>query len=132
MIVIDTHVLVWWVSGSDSLSDAADKIIKDTLNSNDEVIISSISAWEISMLIEKGRLVLSMDVESWFDEVSQIDGVHFMPVDNEISIKSTMLPGEFHKDPADRMIVATARKLAVPLITADEKIIHYEHVKTIW
>lgn len=132
MIVIDTHVLVWWVSGSDSLSDAADKIIKDTLNSNDEVIISSISAWEISMLIEKGRLVLSMDVESWFDEVSQIDGVRFMPVDNEISIKSTMLPGEFHKDPADRMIVATARKLAVPLITADEKIIHYEHVKTIW
>jgi len=132
MIVIDTHVLVWWVSGSDSLSDAADKIIKDTLNSNDEVIISSISAWEISMLIEKGRLVLSMDVESWFDEVSQIDGVRFMPVDNEISIKSTMLPGEFHKDPADRMIVATARKLAVPLITADETIIHYEHVKTIW
>lgn len=132
MIVVDTHVLVWWVSGSDSLSNAAEKIIKDTLNSNDEVIISSISAWEISMLIVKGRLVLSMDVESWLDEVSQIDGVRFIPVDNEISIKSTMLPGEFHKDPADRMIVATARKLAVPLITADEKIIHYEHVKTIW
>lgn len=132
MIVIDTHVLVWWVNGSDSLSDAAEKVIKDTLNSDGEVIVSSISAWEISMLIEKGRLVLSMDVESWLDEVSQIDGVRFMPVDNEISIKSTMLPGEFHKDPADRMIVATARKLAVPLVTADEKIIHYEHVKTIW
>ncbi len=84
------------------------------------------------MLIEKDRLVLSMDIESWFDEVSQIDGVRFIPVDNEISIKSTMLPGKFHKDPADRIIVATARKLAVPLVTADDKIIRYEHVKTIW
>ncbi|MFT5396879.1 MAG: PIN domain nuclease of toxin-antitoxin system [Gammaproteobacteria bacterium] len=132
MIVIDTHVLVWWANGSDSLSTAASKLIKDTLGSDGEVIISSISAWEIAMLIKKGRLVLSMDVENWLDEVSQIDGVRFIPVDNEISIKSTMLPGEFHKDPADRLIVATARKLAVPLITADEKIIQYEHVKTIW
>jgi len=84
------------------------------------------------MLIDKERLILSMDVESWFDEVSQIDGVRFMPVDNEIGIKSTVLPGDFHKDPADRMIVATARKLAVPLVTADEKIRNYEHVRTIW
>ena len=84
------------------------------------------------MLIEKGRLILSMDVESWLDEVRQIDGVRFVPVDNEIGIKSTMLPGEFHKDPADRMIVATARKLAVSLVTADEKIRDYEHVKTVW
>ncbi len=132
MIVIDTHVLVWWASSSDALSTAAAKAIKKTLAKNDEIIISSISAWEISMLIENGRLVLSMDVESWLDEVSQIDGIRFVPVDNEIGIKSTMLPGEFHKDPADRIIVATARKLAVPLVTADEKIINYEHVKTVW
>ena len=70
--------------------------------------------------------------KNWLDEVSQIDGVHFMPVDNEISIKSTQLPGEFHKDPADRMIVATARKMAVPMVTADQRIIDYPHVKTIW
>jgi PIN domain nuclease of toxin-antitoxin system len=132
MIVIDTHILVWWVSGEKSLSATAAKMIKDTLANGSEVIISSISAWEVSMLIEKGRLVLSMDVESWLDEVTQIEGVRFVPVDNEISIKSTVLPGEFHKDPADRMIVATARKLAVPLVTADDKIINYEHVKTVW
>ena len=132
MIVIDTHILVWWVSGDKSLSTIAAKTINETLDSGSEVIISSISAWEIAMLIEKGRLVLSMDVESWIDEVTQIDGVRFVPVDNEIGIKSTMLPGEFHKDPADRMIVATARKLAIPLITADERIINYEHVKTVF
>lgn len=132
MIILDTHVLLWWVSGSDSLSTAANKVIKRTLTEGSEIIISSISAWEISMLISKGRLILSMDVESWLDEVAQIDGVRFVPVDNEIGIKSTALPGEFHKDPADRMIVATARKLAIPLVTADEKIIKYEYVKTIW
>ncbi len=132
MIVIDTHVLVWWVSGDKSLSKPAFEAINEAIADDSEIIVSSISAWEIAMLIEKGRLVLSMDIESWLDEVSQIDGVRFMPVDNEIGIKSTVLPGEFHKDPADRMIVATARKFAVPLVTADEKIIEYEHVKTIW
>ena len=132
MIVIDTHVLVWWVSGSGKLSTAAKKALKTTLNSSSEVLISSISAWEIAMLVEKGRLVLSMDVESWLDEVRQIDGVRFLPVDNEIGVKATALPGDFHKDPADRMIVAPARKLAVPVVTADEKILQYEHVKTIW
>ena len=132
MIVLDTHVLLWWVSGSDELSASAEKAISSTLTQGSEVIVSSISAWEVSMLIDKERLILSMDVESWFDEVSQIDGVRFVPVDNEIGIKAAVLPGDFHKDPADRMIVATARKLAVPLVTADEKIRNYEHVKTIW
>ena len=132
MIVLDTHVLLWWVNGSDLLSTAAENAIRETLTQGSEIIVSTICAWEVSMLINKGRLILSMDVESWFDEVTQIDGVRFIPVDNEIAIKSTVLPGVFHKDPADRMIVATARKLAVPLVTADQKIQNYEHVKTIW
>ena len=132
MIILDTHALVWWVNGAESLSANARRAIDDTLASDSEVLISSISAWEIAMLINKGRLVLSMDVASWLDEVSQIDGVQFVPVDNEIGIKSTVLPGEFHKDPADRLIVATARKFAIPVVTADEKLIQYAHVKTIW
>jgi len=131
MIVIDTHTLIWWVTGDKALSKIAEKTINETLIDS-EIIISSISVWEISMLIEKGRLVLSMDIESWINEVSAIEGVRFMPVDNEIAIKSTKLPGEFHKDPADRIIVATARKLAVKLVTIDEKITTYPHVKTIW
>lgn len=131
MIVLDTHILVWWVNGSGLLSKTAEKAINNTLAQGDEIIISSISAWEIAMLINKGRLVLSMDVENWLNTISQIEGIRFLPVDNEIGIKSTLLPGDFHKDPADRMIVATARKLAAPLVTADEKIIQYKHVKTI-
>ena len=132
MVVIDTHVLVWWVSGDKSLSKPASAAIEGALSNDSEVIISSISAWEIAMLIERGRLTLTMDLDSWLGEVAEIDGVRFMPVDNEIAVKSTMLPDQFHKDPADRMIVATARKLAVPLITADDKIRAYEHVQTVW
>ena len=73
-----------------------------------------------------------MDVESWLATVAQIEAVRFMSLDIDVAVKSVDLPGEFHKDPADRMIVATARKLAVPLVTKDEKIREYAHVKTIW
>ena len=132
MIILDTHVLIWWVSDPALLSSAADKAIKKTLKTGGEILVSSISAWEVAMLIEKGRLILSMDVESWLDEVSQIEGVRFVEIDNEIAIKSTMLPDDFHKDPADRMIVATARKFSIPLVTADTKLLVYPHVKTIW
>lgn len=73
------------------------------------------------MQITKGRLILSMKIESWLDEVAQINGIRFVPIDTETGIKSTQLPGEFHEAPANRMIVATARKLAAPLVTADKK-----------
>ena len=68
------------------------------------------------------RLYLSMDVDSWISTVAEIAAVRFVSVDVEIALKSTSLPGDFHTDPVDRMIVATARKLAVPLVTKDEKI----------
>ena len=132
MIIIDTHILIWWVNGDKCLSNTVAKAIERAIDSNGEVIISAISAWEVTMLIQKGRLILNMDIENWLDEIAHIDGVRFAPIDSEIALKSALLPGNFHKDPADRMIVATARKLAIPLATADKKILAYEHVKTIW
>ena len=84
------------------------------------------------MLVERGRLQLTMDVEQWLDIVTDIDAVRFVSVNNRIAVKSVGLPGEFHKDPADRLIVATARDAAAPLVTADEKIRQYAHAATIW
>ncbi len=75
---------------------------------------------------------LSRYVGDWLDKVSRIEGVRFVPVDRNIAVKSADLPGEFHKDPADRMIVATARSLSAPLVTKDRRIRDYQHVKTIW
>jgi PIN domain nuclease of toxin-antitoxin system len=131
VIVLDTHTLIWWATGDSTLSKKARTAITHELTDG-EIAVSAISAWEIAMLVETERLVLSMDVSSWLATVSAIEAVRFVPVDVEIATKSVDLPGEFHKDPADRMIVATARKFAVPLITKDEKIRAYPHVKTIW
>ena len=132
MIVLDTHVLLWWMSGDAKLSLKAKRAIAKHQAQDRSILISSISAWEIGMLVNRGRLTLNMDVDSWLSEVEKIPAVEFVPVDNSVGVKSTCLPGEFHKDPADRLIVALARHTSFPLITADEKILAYKHVKTIW
>ena len=131
MIVLDTHALVWWVTGDESLSKKAKAAIERELEGG-QIVVSAISAWEIAMLVEREKLVLSMDVGSWLAAIAEIEAVRFMPLDVEVAVKSVDLPGEFHKDPADRMIVATARMLSAPLVTKDEKILTYAHVSTIW
>lgn len=133
MIVLDTHVLVWWVNGGDELSTAAKEAIEsEMVDEAGIILISSISAWEIALLIQKERLTLATSIDDWLAAVAEIDGVRFVPVENEVAIQSTRLPGEFHPDPADRMIVALARHVSAPLITADGRIRSYKHVKTIW
>jgi len=131
VIVLDTHALVWWVTGDPTLSKKAKVAIECEL-AGGEIIVSAICAWEIAVLVEREKLVLSMDVGSWLAKVSTIESVRIVPIDTETAVKSVDLPGDFHKDPADRMIVATARKFAAPLVTKDEKIRAYAHVKTIW
>ena len=132
MIVLDTHALVWWVNGDSELSRAAALAVERERKRQGEIVISSISTWEIAMLIQKERLVLSMDVETWLRTVAEVSGVRFVPVDNDVAVESTRLPGRFHKDPADRLIVALARTLSAPLVTSDRRIRRYRHVRTIW
>lgn len=132
MIVLDTHTLLWWASGNtEQLSVAASQAIDGEIAAG-RIMVSSISAWELAMLVAKGRVALSIDVGQWLSVVSQVEAVRFVPVDNDIAVKSIELPGQFHKDPADRIIVATARKLGGPIVTQDEKIRGYPHVRTIW
>lgn len=132
VIVLDTHTLLWWATGdTNQLSEPARRAIAVELEGG-RIIVSSISAWELAMLVARGRVALSLDVETWLSVVGEIEAVEFVPVTNEIGMKSVTLPGEFHKDPADRIIVATARKLAAPLVTADEKIRAYPHARVVW
>lgn len=133
MIVLDTHILLWWVNGCGELSNAAKRAIDQERKAKDgSLVVSSISVWEIAMLVQHERLVLGTDIEAWLQTVAQIKEVRFVPVDNVVALRSNSLPDVFHKDPADRIIVATARVLSAPLVTADERILKYEHVKTIW
>lgn len=132
MIVLDTHALLWWANGERAQLSAAAASAIDAEMDGGQILVSSMSAWELAMLVERGRVALSMDVASWLDTLSRIDAVQMVPVDSEIVVKSVQLPGDFHKDPADRIIVATARKFAAPLVSADEKIRSYPHVRAIW
>ena len=113
--VFDTHVWVWAAAG--------DERAKKLQQFSGTAIISAISQWEVSMLSMKGRLNLLPDEESWFSENLE-PPVSLTPLTAEISITSCRLP-DFHGDPADRIIVATALVLGIPLITADEKIIRW-------
>ncbi|SFT48032.1 type II toxin-antitoxin system VapC family toxin [Mesorhizobium sp. YR577] len=132
MIVIDTHVLLWWLAGeARQLSPAAQNAIEAELDGG-TIFVSSASAWEIAILASRRRIGLASDVSEWLKKVGEIEAVKFVPIDNEIAVKSTQLGEDFHKDPADRWIVATSQKLGAPLVTADSKITQYPHVATIW
>jgi PIN domain nuclease of toxin-antitoxin system len=94
--------------------------------------ISSISVWEVAQLVARGRLELTLDVADWVAKSESLPFVHFVPVDNRIAIRATDLPGEFHADPADRIIVATTLVLGATLVTRDERLRRYDHVETLW
>lgn len=132
MIVVDTHVLLWWFSGQTRNLSAKARQALEAERNGGSIFISSISAWEIAVLAARGRIGLSTDVSAWLETVRLLGAVAFVPIDNEIAVKSTQLGPDFHKDPADRFIVATSLKLSAPLVTADRKLRSYRDVRTIW
>lgn len=131
MIVIDTHIWVWWVSNPREISDRARQEINRAM-AKEEICISAISSWEVSLLVRKGRLELTMEVDDWVARSESLPFIQFVPVDNRIALRSQRLPGDIHEDPADRIIIATALTLGVPLVSKDTRIRDYPHVETIW
>lgn len=131
MIVLDTHAWIWWLANPDEISRAAQEAIDQAME-REEVLISSMSCWEIALLVRKGRLELTMPVEDWIARSEALPFVQFVPLDNRIALRSNHLPGEIHDDPADRIIVATALTLGAPLVSKDTRIRDYPHLETIW
>ncbi|ESQ90803.1 twitching motility protein PilT [Asticcacaulis sp. AC460] len=123
-VLLDTQVLVWLMQGVDRLSPAKRERIQQAANRN-ELGIAAITPWEIAMLTAKGRLALPMDVGEWIDAAVHGFGIVVVPLSPEISVASNRLPGDFHADPADRMIVASARHLNALLVTEDTAILAY-------
>lgn len=131
MIVLDTHVWVWFISNPELLSKVAKKAINVSMEQK-AIFISSISAWEVALLAVKKRLKFTMDVTDWITKSERLPFFQFIPVDNSVAVKSVNLPQPLHKDPADRIIIATAITIAAPVVTKDEKLLDYPHVETIW
>ncbi len=132
MILLDTHVLLWWAGIEESrLSKPATRRIEAELD-HGGLVVSAISVWEISHLLASRRISIELPLPEWIEEISAISRLQFVPIDNRIAIEANQLPGRLHRDPADRMIIATARILDLEVLTADAKILDYDQVRAVW
>ena len=132
MILLDTHIWVWWANDDPKLTDAHRRSIDAaSLIGDGGVGVSVISCWEVAKLVEVGRLGLSQPVNAWIASALALPGVRLVALTPEIAVASTQLPPPFRRDPADQMLVATAWALGVRLVTADRKILDYPHVAAV-
>ena len=126
MILIDTHIWIWWIHNDVRLSDHLRKYIQN--NETQGLGISVFSCWEVAKLVELKRVQLHCPLDEWISTALDYPGIQLLDLTPEIAIESTQLPGNFHRDPADQIIVATARIHDCPLLTVDNKILDYPHV----
>lgn len=131
MILLDTHTWVWWVSNPEGLSARARRAIDESMTST-RLYVSSISVWEVALLVARGRLLLTLEVDDWIARSEALPQLGFVPVDNHIARKAVGLAPPLHNDPADRIIIATALVLGASIVSKDRKIRGYPHVTTIW
>ena len=127
LILLDTHVWVWWTYDPVRLSPSARRAIDET----EEAGVSAISCWELAMLITKGRMRLDRDVLDWIRQALANPRAKLLNLTPEIAVAAARLPN-FHADPADRMIVATALEHRVPIVTKDSLIRSFDRVQSIW
>jgi PIN domain nuclease of toxin-antitoxin system len=124
-LVLDTHIWIWLMEGvSGELSAATVRLI-DEAGTNAALAVSAISVWEVAMLDQRGRVTLSRSIDEWVRMALTAPGIRLVDLSPEIALESARLPGELHGDPADRILVATARVLGGTLITRDKQILRY-------
>jgi PIN domain nuclease of toxin-antitoxin system len=125
VILLDTHIWVWWVSRPDRLQPRHRELLE--LGADRVFAVSIISCWEVAKLVEYGRLKLDRSVGLWIETALAEPGVSFLHLHPRIVVESTQLPQPFHRDPADQLLVATARVFQCPIMTEDSKITAYPH-----
>jgi len=123
-LVLDTHIWVWLMEGKTDLKPSLRRGIESCAREG-ELLVSAISTWEVGMLEAKGRLTFDQECADWVRDALSAPGIRLAPLEPAVAVASTRLPGHFHGDPADRIIVATARAHACPLVTADLAIVEY-------
>lgn len=132
-LLLDTHVLIWLAEGWEELPSASRRIL-DREAGKDGLAVSSISFWETAMLTARGRIGLTRSVAAWRQDVLAVPGLVELPITGGIAIEAVNLPGHLHGDPADRILVATARIEGLRLGTRDARLLDYGrqgHVNTI-
>lgn len=128
LILLDTHVLVWMGLEPARLSRPAQR----ALRSASRKLIADISLREIAMLASQGKVTFEREVGDWLEAALEAFGIETTPISPGIAARSTRIAQNFHGDPADQLIAATAIELDIPLITADSKLLGCQAVRTIW
>ncbi len=129
--LLDTHVWIWWHMHPKKLSKLVQTLILDP-DRYEELLLSAISPWEFSKLLEKQRIGISCEPEEWILEALDMPKLRLAPLTPTISYRSTTLPQPFHDDPADQIIVATAREENATIVTKDNLIRGYKQVRSVW
>ncbi len=127
VIVIDTHVLVWWTNAPHQLSSAT----HEALETADIIAVSAITGWEVAVLARRGRIDIDRDALTWLRDLSAAQNLRILPVTIEIGVRAAELH-EALRDPIDCLIAATALTHGVPLVTKDDRIRQTGVVETIW
>ena len=129
--LLDTHAWIWWVTEDSRLSRKAKAEIARAAEDR-SLLLSMISIWELAKKVEKGQLTLDRDLNDWLDPALTPNALQLVELDRRVLVDSCRLPQPFHGDPADQIIVSTARTHAALLITKDRRIRNYSHVQTLW
>jgi len=127
--LLDTNVWLWMVEEPSHIPARMQNIVNNA--DNYPFCLSAISVWEVAKKVSLGKLRLSVPIQDWIDKATNDTYIHILPLSIQVSVESTQLPGEFHKDPADQIIVATARHHNLIILTADRLIQSYPYVKTV-
>ena len=120
--VLDTHAWVWWVDRDRRLAQSTVEYL-DRLAFDERPWIADISLWEVAMLVERGRLSFDVSLADWLEAAAHRRSVRVVPVSPAIAAEVAALPPSFHRDPPDRLIVATCRTLNAPIVTSDRRIL---------
>ncbi len=123
-LLLDTHIWLWLAAGDRRLTRRRSRRIAEAAAAG-TLMVSPISAWEIGLLVSRGRVRLGKALEPWLDDALAAPGLNVAALTPHIAAASCRLPEPFHPDPADRMIVATARDLGATIVTADQRILAY-------
>jgi PIN domain nuclease of toxin-antitoxin system len=134
LVLLDTHVWVWYLEGERARFSARIEPTVEAAAERGDVLVSAISIWEIAQLEALRRLELRQDVRAWVARALACPGVQLKGLSPSIAIESTRLPGAPHRDPADRILIATARLTGAAIVTCDRRVLAYAkqgHVKSI-
>jgi PIN domain nuclease of toxin-antitoxin system len=126
--LLDTHAWLWWMDRSAQLGSQTLSAL-DALDAENRPYLSDISLWEVAMLVDLGRIELSVPLEEWLNTAAHPRCVRLVPISPAVAAAAEGLPATFHRDPADRLIVATCRAMGVPIVTYDQRITRARLVK---